>query len=57
MAETTNIILEFPESNLEIDLGETITFDQISGFLPVNRIEGVSGLTSEQDGHDIWNNT
>ncbi len=40
MAETTNIILEFPESNLEIDLGEVITFDQISGFLPIERTSG-----------------
>ena len=35
-----NIILEFPASNIEIDLGETITFDQISGFLPIERITG-----------------
>lgn len=35
-----NIILEFPASNIEIDLGETITFDQISGFLPIERTSG-----------------
>lgn len=61
-----NIILEFPASNIEIDLGETITFDQISGFLPierttgnlaVNRLAGIDGLMSANEAHAIWNNS
>lgn len=52
-----DIKLLFPIDNTQIDLGYVVTFDNISGNLPVNRIEGVSGLTSEQDGHDIWNNS
>ena len=61
-----NIILEFPVSNLEIDLGEVITFDQISGFLPlerttgdleVDRLTGIGGLMTANEAHTIWNNS
>ena len=60
-----NIILEFPLTNQEIGLGETLTFDNVSGFLPLSRtigdlpldrLEGIDGILSTQDGHDIWNN-
>ena len=36
--ETTKIILEFPASNVKIELGTTITFDNISGFLDSERV-------------------
>jgi hypothetical protein len=35
-----NIILEFPRSNIEIDLGEVVSFDEISGKLPLDRTTG-----------------
>lgn len=40
MADENKIILEFPASGVELDLGETITFDDISGFLNTERLEG-----------------
>lgn len=40
-----SIILEFPISNLEIDLGTVITFDNISGFLPIERTIGELPIT------------
>lgn len=36
--ETTKIILEFPASNVKIELGTTITFDNISGSLDSERV-------------------
>lgn len=51
-----DIILEFPEDNAEIDVGYAITFDNISGLLPVSRVEGISGLLSAEEAHEIWNN-
>ena len=39
MANDENkIILEFPATNVEIEFGETITFDNISGFLNSDRV-------------------
>lgn len=35
-----NIILEFPRSDIEIDLGEVVSFDEISGKLPLDRTTG-----------------
>ena len=40
MAEDNKIILEFPISGIELDLGMVITFDDISGLLPTSRLEG-----------------
>ena len=36
--DENKIILEFPASNVEIELGTTITFDNISGFLNSDRV-------------------
>lgn len=36
--DENKIILEFPATNVEIELGETITFDNISGFLDSGRV-------------------
>ena len=36
--DDNKIILEFPATNVEIELGETITFDNISGFLDSERV-------------------
>lgn len=79
-----NVIgLEFPDRALVIDVGVTLTFDNISGYLPISRTEGnlptnrlegtipmssitgdlavdrltgVSGLMTESEAHDIWDN-
>ena len=49
-----DIILEFPEDNAEIDVGYVISFDNISGYLPVARLER-SGLVTAEEAHNIWN--
>ena len=63
--EEENITLLFPTDTPEIDIGTTITFDEISGTLPVsrtegdlpvNRIEDVSGLMTASEAHNIWDN-
>ena len=51
-----NIVLEFPIDNANIDLGYVITFDNIGGLLPIPRIDGISGLLSAEEAHEIWNN-
>lgn len=54
--EEENIELQFPIDNANIDLGYVITFDNIGGLLPIPRIEGISGLLSAEEAHEIWNN-
>ena len=67
--ETTKIILEFPASSLSIELGTTITFDNISGFLGSDRVtvdgdtltEKLSAMDSEidekADSDDVYDKT
>ena len=52
-----DIQLLFPTRNISLDLGESIGFDRVLGELPVNRLEDIDGVMSEQDAHDIWTNT
>ena len=35
-----NMILEFPLNGIQLDLGTTATFDDISGYLNTERLEG-----------------
>lgn len=49
-----NIVLEFPIDNAEIDLAYVVTFDNISGYLPVARLER-GGLVTAEEAHNIWN--
>lgn len=44
------MILLFPTKNIELNLGETITFNQVSGKLDASRIEG--DLPAEQSSYD-----
>ena len=67
--ETTKIILEFPASSVSIELGTTITFDNISGFLNSDRVtvdgdtltEKLSAMDSEidekADSDDVYDKT
>ena len=43
-----HIELDFPIDNPELDIG---------GKLPINRLEGVSSIMTEAEGHNLWNNT
>lgn len=38
--EEENITLLFPTDTPEIDVGVTLTFEDISGYLPTSRLEG-----------------
>lgn len=49
-----NIVLQFPLDNTEIDVGYTLTFDNIAGYLPVARLDR-SGLVTAEEAHNIWN--
>ena len=40
MSDNNNMVLEFPLNGIQLDLGTTATFDDISGFLNVERLEG-----------------
>lgn len=67
--ETTKIILEFPASSVSIELGTTITFDNISGSLDSDRVtvdgdtltEKLSAMDSEiaekADSDDVYDKT
>ena len=61
-----NIELIFPVVGENIDLGATISFDEIvgtlplsrtDGELPVNRLEGFDGIMTEEEAHELWNET
>ena len=52
--EEESIELQFPIDNVNIDLAYVITFDNISGYLPVARLER-SGLVTAEEAHNIWN--
>ena len=52
--EEENIELQFPIDNANIDLAYVVTFDNISGYLPVARLER-SGLLTAEEAHNIWN--
>lgn len=52
MANDENkIILEFPATNVEIEFGETITFDNISGFLNSDRVTYNGESLTEEIAH------
>lgn len=52
MANDENkIILEFPATNVEIEFGETITFDNISGFLNSDRVTYNDESLTEEIAH------
>lgn len=52
MANDENkIILEFPATNVEIEFGETITFDNISGFLDSGRVTYNGESLTEEIAH------
>lgn len=52
MANNENkIILEFPATNVEIEFGETITFDNISGFLDSGRVTYNGESLTEEIAH------
>ena len=52
MANDENkIILEFPATNVEIEFGETITFDNISGFLDSERVTYNGESLTEEIAH------
>ena len=46
--EENRIILEFPASDVQLELGETITFDNISGFLNSDRVTYNNGSLTEK---------
>ena len=60
-----NIQLLFPTDTPEIDVGVTLTFEDISGYLPTSRLEGdipitqiedIDGFMTANEAHSIWEN-
>lgn len=51
------IELLFPDIEYTLDVGVTTTFEQISGSLPVERLENIDGILTEDEARAIWDNS
>lgn len=56
MANENNAIgINFPPCEpIVLNVGETIPIDDTSGFLPIERVDGVDGIMTDQEARDLW---
>jgi hypothetical protein len=60
--EEENIELLIPTTTPEINVGDTISFDNITGTLPLSRTTGkldsdrLDGIMTASEAHGIWHN-